>query len=134
MINYRIGVNSYDYYLTKEDEKNMRYYQENIIGSIKNIKQIFELSPIDGRKSFYGRCKVIATDTKVYLLSYSTIVCYWDDIDLTFVKSWDGYSATTMRHINAFMRSLGFNLGGKKWWCSLEYNKKYSMFDILNIA
>lgn len=45
-----------------------------------------------------------------YLISYGEIVCkivYWADADnnthTSFVKLWDGYSKTTLKHINAFL-------------------------------
>lgn len=79
------------------------------------VLKTFELSPLDNRKSFYGKCKVIETRSRIYLQSYDTVVCYWDHNTNKFGKTWNGYSATTQRHINAFMVWLGFpGLGGKK--------------------
>lgn len=100
--------------------------------------RIIELSPIDNRKSFYGKAKVIEVQNGYYLQSYNTIVCYMDkpgynDSPYQFCKLWDGYSTTTMRHINAFMSFNGTFLGGKKWWDSLEYNRLYTISELLNI-
>lgn len=85
----------------------------------------YDLRPIDGRKSFYGKCKVIAYDsdngiTSYELVSYTTIVCTYSVNG--FTKLWNGYSRTTMRHINAFMAHLGYEYGGKEWWNSLPTN------------
>lgn len=62
-----------------------------------------ELPCTDNRKSFYGKATVIYTpDNCKYLRSYNTIVCYVDAFGI-FHRTWDGYSATTMRHINSFL-------------------------------
>ena len=100
---------------------------------VENVLKTFELSPVDNRKSFYGKCRVIETRSRTYLQSYNTMVCYWDNNTSKFARTWSGYSVTTMRHINAFMRYLGLNLGGKTWWNSLEYKKEYTLSEILNI-
>lgn len=97
------------------------------------MKKAAELIPVDGRKSFYGKAKVFKDDNIFYLVSYNTIVASYDDINNIFVKHWDGYSCTTMRHINSFMRFIGFNLGGKAFWDKIEYNKNYNISDLLNI-
>ena len=128
----------YDFYLTKEDENDMIFYQNRQIERMEEeCLRVFELMPIDGRKSFNNRAKVLETENGYYLLSYNTIVCYLDkpgNINTQFCKCWGGYSVTTMRHINAFMRFNGLSLGGKKWWTSLEYNKLYSVSELLNIV
>lgn len=66
------------------------------------IKNIYELTPIDGRKSFYGKAKVtVDTDMAETLYSYDTpIVKRFSDGAL--IRLWDGWSATTGRHIKAF--------------------------------
>ena len=77
----------------------------------------FEIMPNDSRKSFYGKAVVFkATDGKLFLKSYNTIVASIDT-DGNFSRHWGGYSATTMRHINAFVAYFGKDGGGKKWWC-----------------
>lgn len=74
----------------------------------------FDLSPVRGQKSFYGKAKVIETWDATILKSYDTIVCSFDREG--FHRHWDGYSATTMKHINAFLDVLNLDGGGKKWW------------------
>lgn len=67
-----------------------------------DIKQIYELHPDDGRKSFYGKALVIVTsDCKQYLKSYDALVCY-KDITGKIHRLYDGWSLTTGRHIKAF--------------------------------
>lgn len=62
----------------------------------------YELTPNDGRKSFYGKAVVeIAADGSETLYSYNTpIIKRSSNGDL--VKLWDGWTATTGRHIKAF--------------------------------
>lgn len=80
----------------------------------------FELIPMDGRKSFYGKAEVIERDNgDIELRSYSTIVARIRNGK--FERLWGGYSATTMRHINSFICTYHVNgNGGKAWWNSLE--------------
>lgn len=79
----------------------------------------FYLQPIDGRKSFYGKAVVKSVGNRLILQSYHTDVAEYDRDTETFRRLWGGYSATTMRHVNAFAAYLGMNAGGKKWWESL---------------
>lgn len=78
---------------------------------------IFELLPVDGRKSFYGKAQVIWEKGWRYLYSYQTLVCGISPAG-DFVRFWGSYSATTMRHINAFLAVYDMPGGGKSWWCS----------------
>lgn len=75
--------------------------------------RIYELTPggYDRAKSFYGKAKVIEKDGETLLQSYDTIVCKIDKSG-EFVRMWEGYSATTMRHINAFIKMFGISGGG----------------------
>lgn len=83
--------------------------------------RVYELttSSHDRAKSFYGKAKVIEKDGETFLQSYDTIVCKIDESG-EFVRTWKGYSATTMRHVNAFIEMFNISGGGKKWWDSLE--------------
>lgn len=83
------------------------------------IPYVVDLKPIHGQKSFYGKAQIIRVNGWVYLRSYETIVCGISPAD-KFVRLWRGYSATTMKHINAFIRLYGVPGGGKEWWNSLE--------------
>jgi hypothetical protein len=82
--------------------------------------RIYELTPggYDRAKSFYGKAKVIEKDGETLLQSYDTTVCKIDKSG-EFVRMWEGYRATTMRHINAFIEMFGISGGGKKWWDAL---------------
>lgn len=78
-----------------------------------------ELSPIDNRKSFCGKAFVeIGPNSIGYVLrSYGRAVCMVDGVD--FYRLWDGYSMTTMRHINAFLSWYDAKTITKKEWESL---------------
>ena len=78
----------------------------------------FYLSPVDSHKSFYGKAIVKSIPGGVILQSYNTDVAAC--IDGRFIRLWSGYSATTMRHVNAFAAYCGLREGGKKWWDSLK--------------
>lgn len=63
---------------------------------------IAELTPSDGRKSFYGKAHIfIEKDGRRILKSYSTYVAYIDKAG-KFHRIWSGWSATTGRHLRAF--------------------------------
>lgn len=80
---------------------------------------ITDLTPsmYDRAKSFYGKAKVITYGNTIILKSYDTYVCAISHGKVW--RLWEGYSMTTMRHINSFMAAYGFPYGGKKWWDSL---------------
>ena len=62
---------------------------------------IRELQCRDGRKSFYKKAFIIERNDGIYLKSYDTLVCRITHG--VFQRLWNGYSATTMRHINSFL-------------------------------
>ena len=81
--------------------------------------KIFELQPVNGRKSFYGKAQAIEHDNgDIELRSYETIVARIHNGK--FERLWSGYSMTTMNHINSFINAYGIAGGGKAWWNSLE--------------
>lgn len=65
------------------------------------MKIEYDLKPTDSRKSFYGKATVIETATTKQLYSYGTLImsCSSDGV---YKRHWDGWSATTGRHITAF--------------------------------
>lgn len=80
--------------------------------------RIYELTPTDGRKSFYGKAVVqIEENGTETLLSYGTPIIK-RFVSGEMVKLWDGWSATTGRHIKAF---CGLNKAGYE---KLELEKK----------
>ena len=62
----------------------------------------YYLTPVDNRKSFYGKAYVIVSnDGTETLYSYDTEICK-KAIDGAITRIWPGWSATTGRHIKAF--------------------------------
>lgn len=62
----------------------------------------YELIPTDGRKSFYGKAVVIVEDNGTETLySYNTPIIK-RLVSGELVKLWDGWTATTGRHIQVF--------------------------------
>lgn len=72
----------------------------------------------DSRKSFYDKAVVEIEGNKKTLYSYNVKIC--SIVDNVFHKYWNGYSATTMRHISEFRLQNGFSAMGKKEWENLE--------------
>lgn len=65
---------------------------------------IYELKPTAGQnqRSFYGKATVIiADDGSETLLSYDTPIIKKDSTG-AYIRLYDGYTATTGRHIRAF--------------------------------
>lgn len=91
----------------------MTYKADKIV--ISDLSAIYDKS-----RSFYGKAQVIHDyeSGTIKLKSYNTIVCMIDNFN-EFHKLWNGYSVTTMRHINEFIHQYGISGGGKKWWESL---------------
>ena len=75
---------------------------------------VFFLTPYDSHKSFYGKARVIETATTKDLISYSTRVATFNKTTQQ-LKLFGFYSATTMRHIRAFITYLGLPSGDKKF-------------------
>jgi len=74
----------------------------------KEIMKTFTLNPVNGRKSFYDKCRVETEDGMSYLYSYTTKVAHYNHE--TNKMTVEGYfSQTTSSHINAFLKYYGFD-------------------------
>lgn len=101
---------------------------------IKEIKNMFDLSCYDNRKSFYGKAQVIETPEGRYLKSYDTLICFLS-YGGSFEKLWEGYSATTQRHINSFLCFVGWSCcGGKALWDKMECGKRYTYAELVSLV
>ena len=70
----------------------------------------YELIPDDGRKSFYGKAKVVIDDDGTETLySYGTPIVR-RTLNGKLERLWDGWTATTGRHIRAFC-----DMNKKQW-------------------
>lgn len=82
---------------------------------------LLELRCVHGKNrsgSYYGKAHVIAEGQKLYLQSYNTVVC--GIVDGKIEKYWNGYSVTTMQHINDFLHQNQLPGYCKKEWEKLE--------------
>lgn len=86
------------YNMTSEDLRNLRNEnkKENVAYKITD------------------RAVVISNNHGTHLKSYHTIVCAI--INGEFYKTWEGFSSTTMKHINTYRTQNGFNSISKYDW------------------
>lgn len=75
----------------------------------------YELIPQNGRKSFYGKAIVTISNGIQTLTSYTTDVARIDTQG-NFEKLWNGYSVTTMNHVNSFRIINGLRPISKSEW------------------
>lgn len=85
----------------------------------------YELIPKDGRKSFYGKCRVREYPSgKKILISYNTEVMQRNP-DGTYKRLWAGWSNTTGRHIYAFCNLRKIQLD------KMDIGKNYKIDDLM---
>jgi hypothetical protein len=87
------------------------------------MEKRFDL-PAQCQKSFYGNAIVIDSGNRYLLQSYATIVASIPKTNKHLVKHWNGYSATTMKHINGFCRFYGVPTINKKIWDSMDAERR----------
>ena len=105
--------NGYSFYSTRymqtEDLKEMRQeYKE-----LKKNRGAFTL------EGFGNRALVIPTNDGYILQSYYTEVAKIKNTG-EFIKLWDGFSVTTLKHINAFREFAGMDTISKREWIEME--------------
>lgn len=77
---------------------------ENFLEKVGNDmeKREYELTPVSGQKSFYGKARVrLEPNGAAVLISYTTPVLRREPSGV-YVRLWSGWSATTGKHIRAF--------------------------------
>lgn len=98
-------------YMSNQDIKELR--QE-----YKGIKAENKGYALDG---FGGRAIIkIDHDGSLILQSYYTDVCRYNPKTDIFEKTWNGFSVTTLKHINIFRRFLALNTLSKREWIELS--------------
>ena len=98
----------------------------------------YELKPLrTNQKSFYKKAMVTVSyngdDMHLVLQSYDTNVVMVKIVKggTPYVRRlWDGYSATTMRHVNELLMQEDFPKLSARAWCSMEVGKFYSPDDV----
>jgi hypothetical protein len=78
------------------------------------------------QKSFYGKARIATYENgrtfNTYLISYNTAVAMIDSAG-RFIRLWNGYSATTAKHIARFMDRYGLRGIGKAEWLNMPIGK-----------
>jgi hypothetical protein len=80
---------------------------------LNNAKIAGNVSILGGSNN---RAVVIKDGNTVYLQSYDTIVLSVDILTGTIKKMWNGYTATTLKHVNAFLKGFNGQQFNKKSW------------------
>lgn len=74
---------------------------------------IYESTPVNGRKSFYGKAQVVTNNMYTQLYSYDTLVAELNtETNTLHINGW--YSRTTANHINSFISGFGLPAMSKK--------------------
>jgi len=98
-------------YMSNQDIKDLRQEYKAIKTSNKGYM-------LDG---FGGRAIIkIDHDGSLILQSYYTDVCRYNPKTDIFEKTWNGFSVTTLKHINIFRRFLALNTLSKREWIELN--------------
>lgn len=89
------------------------------------MQKMMELQPNGRQKSFYGKAKVYWNPRAgMWILrSYNTDVC-GIDVQGKIYRFWDDYSATTMKHVNAFCTQFGIPALSKRDWENLPVDRE----------
>lgn len=96
------------YYMDTNDKRELREEYRND----KKENRAFTL------EEFNTRAVIIPTETGAILKSYYTEVAEIRNGE--FIRLWDGYSVTTMKHIDAFRKYYGLKTIGKREWIEME--------------
>lgn len=97
-------------YMKNQDIKDLRQEYK----AIKAGENAYSL------EGFGGRALIIPDGNKLILRSYYTDVCRYNLKTGEFIRLWEGFSVTTLKHINIFRRFLALNTLSKREWIELE--------------
>lgn len=103
------------------------YYFESLKTNIYNDylmenprkKEVLNNANIDGRVVILpdsnNRAVTIDDGERIYLQSYDTLILSVNTFTGEVVKMWDGYTVTTLKHINTFLAGFGLKFNKKSW-------------------
>lgn len=83
----------------------------------------YEVTPMGYQKSFCGKAWEIPVGDGYELVSYSTKVAklkFKGGFEYELMRLWGGWSATTMRHVNAWLQWHHMPTITKKHWMEME--------------
>ena len=93
----------------------------------KDMVNKIEIRPADGRKSFYGKAKMVQYDEYWAVISYGkevALIRKTEEGMVEVVRLWMGYTHTTMRHIRGAINMMGAShYLCKKEWESIAYKE-----------
>ena len=107
--------------------ENLKSYQYNFFTGVEysylskspTKKGCLENAKIAGRATILNnsnnRALIIDDGTTLFLQSYDTLILSVDTFTGEIKKLWDGYSVTTLKHINEFLKPFGFRFNKKEW-------------------
>ena len=103
----------------------MNNYFENISGANGYLtetptkRNVLQNAKIDGYTAILpnsnNRALTIAVDNEIYLQSYDTLILSVNTTTGDIKKLFSGYTATTLKHINEFLRGYGLSFNKKSW-------------------
>lgn len=98
---------------------------------IKELRQEIKKNKKDNAgivlDDFNNRAVIIPTNNGYILKSYYTEVA--EIRGAKFIKLWNGYSNTTLKHINAFRKYYNFPMISKREWIELKSGVEYAAFN-----
>ena len=66
---------------------------------------IIDITPTNGRKSFYNKAKIVINENKHQLLSYNTIICEYNIDNGKFIMIYNNKLRSTSRiHLTEFKK------------------------------
>ena len=92
----------------------------------KDLRQEMNQRRKDGEEILCDKASIKTDERGLVLTSYYTDVCCYKDGK--FTKLWEGWSATTSKHVNMFCKRLGISSISKHEWvgmdCYVEYERR----------
>lgn len=89
----------------------------------KALRQSMKRRQHDGEEILCDKASIKSDERGLVLTSYYTDVCCYKDGK--FTKLWEGWSATTSKHVNMFCRKLRIPRIGKREWVGMDCNVEY---------
>ena len=94
-------------------------YRNGYLLTSPRKRDVIQNAKIDGVVSILpdsnNRAVVIETDREKVLQSYDTLILSVEKTTGKIHKLWNGYSVTTLKHINEFLRPYCMSFNKKEW-------------------
>lgn len=83
------------------------------------------------QRSYYGKAKYRTENGFTILKSYSTDVIAYNPTTGEIKRLWNGWSATTQKHINDFLNLFNLPNVNKKMWLSLPCENPVPVYNVV---